>query len=143
MRGADRENPAERPVLTVAQVFELADAMRVPRVLRALILVTAFSTLRWGEVTALRRCDVAPDGSWVRVSVAHTEMVGRGIVVGPPKSRAGVRTVAVPKPSAADIVKHLMTYVDARAGCAGVHRCRRVARSGARTSTTSRTGWRR
>ena len=28
VRGADRNNPAERPVLTVAQVFELADAMR-------------------------------------------------------------------------------------------------------------------
>ena len=44
VRGADRENPAERPVLTVAQVFELADAMRYRR-LRALILVSAFTTL--------------------------------------------------------------------------------------------------
>lgn len=111
VRGADRENPAERPVLTVAQVFELADAMRYRR-LRALILVTAFTTLRWGEVTALRRCDVAADGSWVRVSFAHTEVVGRGIVVGPPKSRAGVRTVSVPAAIRPEIVKHLMTYVD-------------------------------
>jgi len=111
VRGADREDPAERPVLTVAQVFELADAMRYRR-LRALILVSAFTTLRWGEVTALRRSQVAPDGSWVRVVVAHTEVVGRGIVVGPPKSRAGVRTVSVPEAIRADIVKHLMAYVD-------------------------------
>ncbi len=111
VRGADRENPAERPVLTVAQVFELADAMRYRR-LRALILVSAFTTLRWGEATALRRSQVATDGSWVRVVVAHTEMVGRGIVVGPPKSRAGVRTVSVPEAIRADIVKHLMAYVD-------------------------------
>jgi len=77
-----------------------------------MILVTAFATLRWGEVTALRRRDVAPDGSWVRVSFAHTEVVGRGVVVGPPKSRAGVRTVAVPAAIRPEIVKHLMTYVD-------------------------------
>lgn len=31
VRGADRETPAERPVLTVRQVFELADAMRYRR----------------------------------------------------------------------------------------------------------------
>ena len=54
IRGADQENAAERPVLTVAQVFELADAMPHRR-LRVLILVTAFASLRWGEVTALRR----------------------------------------------------------------------------------------
>ena len=75
-------------MLTVQQVFELADAMRYPQH-RAMILVAAFAALRWGEVTALRRCDLASDGSWVRVSFAHTEVVGRGIVVGPPKSRAG------------------------------------------------------
>jgi integrase len=113
VRGADRENPAERPVLTVAQVFALADAMRYRR-LRALILVAGFATLRWGEVTALRRCDIAPDGSWVRVAVAHTEVIGRGIVVGPPKSRAGSRTVAVPSAIRPEIVKHLSTYVDHR-----------------------------
>ena len=39
-------------------------------------------------------------------------MVGRGIVVGSPKSRAGVRTVSVPEAIRADIVKHLMAYVD-------------------------------
>jgi integrase len=111
VRGADRESPAERPFFTVAQVFELADVVRYRR-LRVLILVTAFATLRWGEVTALRRRDIAPDGSWVRVSFAHTEVIGRGIVVGPPKSRAGVRTVSIPEAIRPEIVKHLMTYVE-------------------------------
>ncbi len=111
VRGADRETPAERPVLTVPQVFELAGTMRHRR-FRALILLTAFATLRWGEVTALRRRDLAADARWVRVSVAHTEVPGRGIVVGPPKSRAGVRTVTIPAAIRGEIVKHLMTYVD-------------------------------
>jgi integrase len=95
------------------QVFQLADGMRYPQH-RAMVLVAAFATLRWGEVTALRRCDVAPDGSWIRVSVAHTEVTGRGIVVGPPKSRAGVRTVVIPDAIRPDVVSHLANYVDSR-----------------------------
>jgi integrase len=108
VRGADRESPAERPVPTVAQVFDLAG--RVPKRYRVLILLTAFTSLRWGEVSALRRCDVADDGSWVRVNFAPTEVVGRGIVVGPPKSRAGVRTVIVLKAIRADLVSHLAEF---------------------------------
>jgi integrase len=110
VRGADKENPAERPALTVAQVFALADAMPSPRY-RVLVLVTAFCSLRWGEVSALRRSDVAEDGSWVRVSVAHTEVPGRGIVVGPPKSHAGLRTVVVPEAIRPDLVDHLRDRV--------------------------------
>src|SRR5689334_3069278 len=87
--------------------------MRYPQH-RAMVLVAAFATLRWGEVTALRRRDVAPDGSWIRVSVAHTEVTGQGIVVGPPKSRAGVRTVVIPDAIRPDVVLHLATYVDSR-----------------------------
>jgi len=33
--------------------------------------------MRWGEVTALRCCDMAEDESRLRVDVAHTEVVGR------------------------------------------------------------------
>lgn len=110
VKGADHENPDERPVLTVAQVFELADRMNNKRY-RAMFLLVAFASLHWGEVTALRRSSIAPDGSWVRVRVAHTEVKGRGLVVGPPKLRAGIRTVAVPEAIRNEIVKHLMTYV--------------------------------
>ena len=110
VRGADKENPAERPTLTVGQVFALADAMPHPRY-RVLVLLTAFCSLRWGEATALRRGDIGEDGSVVRISVAHTEVAGRGIVVGPPKSRAGVRTVVVPNAIRADLVQHLRERV--------------------------------
>jgi len=109
IRGADRENPAERPVLTVAQVFALAD--RMPDRFRALVLLAAFASLRWGEVTALRRCDVAEDASWVRVSRALVEVPGQGLLVGPPKSRAGVRELTIPEAIRPDVVRHLDTYV--------------------------------
>ncbi|MEU5690734.1 hypothetical protein [Actinosynnema sp. NPDC020468] len=96
VRGAGTENPEERPVLTVAQVFDLAARM-ADRRYRAFVLLAAFATLRWGEITALRRMDVAPDASSVRVSGAFVELPGRGLVHGPPKSRAGLRTVTIPE----------------------------------------------
>jgi integrase len=110
IRGADKEQSEERPVLTVTQVLALAELMPY-RKYRALILVTAFCSLRWGEVTALRRCDVAPDGSWVRVSSQFVDLVGRGLVRTPPKSRAGARTVTVPAAIRPDVVAHLRDFV--------------------------------
>lgn len=112
IRGADREERPERPVLTVAQVFAIADAMPDRR-FRMLVLVAAFGSLRWGEVTALRRQDIAPDASEVRIAFAHTEVRGKGIVVGPPKSRAGVRTVAIPAAIRGDLLAHLAEFADA------------------------------
>jgi integrase len=105
VRGADRENPAERPVLTVGQVFDLAE--RIPARFRCMVLLAAFASLRFGEVIALRRRDVAPDGSWVRVARAMVEVPGKGLIVGPPKSRAGVRTVTVPSAVRPDLIGHL------------------------------------
>jgi integrase len=116
--GADKEQPAERPVLSVAQVFELADQVGDkakggnPRY-RMFVLLTAFASLRWGEVTALRQCDIAADASFVRITRAHVEIPGQGIVVGPPKSRAGVRTVIIPAAIRADLLAHLDEYVKA------------------------------
>lgn len=43
IRGAGLENPEERPVLSLAEVFGLADRMKRPRY-RALILLTVFGT---------------------------------------------------------------------------------------------------
>ncbi|MFB9906816.1 tyrosine-type recombinase/integrase [Allokutzneria oryzae] len=113
VRGAGSENPDERPVLTVAQVFDLASRMAEKRY-RAFVLLAAFATLRWGEITAVRRQDIAPDASWVRVAGAFVELPGRGLVYGPPKSRAGRRTVAIPEAIRADIFAHLDEFVGSK-----------------------------
>jgi integrase len=110
IRGAGAENPAERPVLSLAEVFDLANRMKHPRY-RALILLSVFGTLRWGEVTALRRRDLAPDGSWVRVAGAFVELPGKGLVYGPPKARASLRTNALPEAIRPAIVEHLAKHV--------------------------------
>lgn len=113
VRGAGSENPDERPVLTVAQVFDLASRMAEKRY-RAFVLLAAFATLRWGEITALRRQDFAPDASSVRVAGAFVELPGRGLVYGPPKSRASLRTVSIPEAIRAEILAHLEEFVGSK-----------------------------
>lgn len=48
IEGAGQEYSEERPVLSVAEVFKLADAIN-PRY-RALVLLATFGSLRWGEL---------------------------------------------------------------------------------------------
>lgn len=108
IRGAGNERPAERPVLTVAQVFQLADRLKNPRY-SALVLLTTFASLRWGEVIALRRCDVDLVAGTVAIRRQIIEL-STGHAVGPPKSRAGLRTLAIPAPVLAVLAEHLDTY---------------------------------
>lgn len=111
IRGADREHAAERPVLSVAEVVALADA--VPDRYRAMILLTTFASLRFGEVTALQRNDLDVDAQTVRVRRTFSEVPGRGLVGGPPKSAAGDRTITVPSVVMAAVAEHLDAYVEA------------------------------
>ncbi len=60
IKGADQERAPERPVASVAQVFALADA--VGPQFRAFVLTAAFTSMRWGELIALRRRDLDPRG---------------------------------------------------------------------------------
>jgi integrase len=166
VRGAGTEDAPERPTLTVAQVFELAERVGVRPVgnirkldsgeyrlryqvkdgvmrrfpqtfatrleaervlwklaeegradvvqddrLRALILLAAFASLRWGEVTALRRCDIDTVNRTVRVRAAYVERANGEMILGPTKSRAGMRTVSIPASIVPHLVAHMNRYV--------------------------------
>ncbi|GAA1546836.1 site-specific integrase [Dactylosporangium maewongense] len=107
--GADQEHAAERPTLTVAEVFALVELM--PERYRALVLLSTFTSLRWGEVTALQRQDLDVVARTVRVRQQYVEVRGVGLVLGPPKSRAGRRTVAIPRAIFPALVAHLKEFV--------------------------------
>jgi integrase len=94
IKGAGQEKSAERPILTVPQVFALAEAIE-PRY-QALVLLGALTSLRWGELCALRRADIDLDARTVQVERSLTELQGGGLTFGPPKSEAGTRTVGFP-----------------------------------------------
>jgi integrase len=113
IKGAGQEASPERPVLTVAQVYQLADV--VDQRYRALILLAAFASLRWGEVTALRRSDIDIDSGAVRVERQLAEARGGGFVFTAPKSAAGRRTVYLPATVARDVRSHLDQFTGSAA----------------------------
>jgi integrase len=95
-------------VLSAAEVVALADAM--PARYRAMILLATFASLRFGEVTALERSDVDLEAGTVPVRQAFVEVRGKGLVVGPPKSRAGRRTVGIPGTVVEVLRRHLAEH---------------------------------
>jgi integrase len=172
VRGAGEEHAPERPVLTVDQVFDLAERVgrrpvgnvrtlpagryrlrfrrdgnmrTAPEVydsrpaaeralgemadggradfnhdgrFRAMVLLTTFASLRWGEVTALTRSDLDLKAGTVRVRAAFTQRRSNGsaIVLGPPKSRAGRRVVGIPKSIIPALEEHLSKFVGPEPG---------------------------
>jgi integrase len=170
IRGAGDEKAPERPVLTVAQVFQLAevigrhpvgnirklpkggyrlryrsndemrtsaqtymsraDAQRALWVMtvdgradctydrryRALVLLAAFASLRWGEATALRRCDLDLESGAARVRAVFIERSTGEMLLGPPKSRAGRRVVGIPDAIIPAVREHLAVYTGAEPG---------------------------
>jgi integrase len=170
IRGAGDEQAAERPVLTVAQVFELAEVIgchplgnvralpmggyrlrfgrngamhTCPQTFasrtdaqavlwsmtadgradltrdqryRALVLLATFASLRWGEATALRRCDLDLERRAVQVRAAFIERSTGEILLGPPKSRAGLRVVGIPEAIIPVLREHLAVFVGPEPG---------------------------
>jgi Site-specific recombinase XerD len=110
IKGYDRYHTPERPIATVDQVYRLADEM--PARYRALILVAAFSGLRWGELAALRRADVDLVEGVIRVPRKLAALRNR-MEFGPPKSEAGRRSVTLPAAALAALRPHLLEFVNA------------------------------
>jgi integrase len=187
IRGAGTEDAGERPVLTVAQVFELAEQVgrrpvgnirKLPAGYRlrfcrygemrtspeiyatraeaervlwtmagdrradctydrrfyALVLLATFASLRWGEATALRRCDLDLDARTVRIRAAYVERSTGEMLLGPPKSKAGRRIVGIPDAIIPTLREHLSVYVKDEPG-ALVFPGVRAGRCGGATST--------
>lgn len=114
-----RENPCQiEGAAHVERKFEpnpaTPDQIRIivaemPEKYRAFVLVAAFCGLRYGELAELRRKDLDLKAMTVRVA--------RGVVwrknqtvIGTPKSRAGIRTVAIPSNLKAPLEHHLEEF---------------------------------
>ncbi|MER5181870.1 tyrosine-type recombinase/integrase [Streptomyces sp. NPDC002896] len=105
VKGADRYDVPERPVLTVAEVYAVADAI-APRY-RLLILLAAFTGLRFGELASLRRRDIDTTNAVLMVRRSQAEMQNGALFDKAPKSDAGVRPVAFPTELLPDVEQHL------------------------------------
>lgn len=108
IRGASSTRPVVQPiVLSPAEVRALADEM--PDRLRLTIYLGAWCQVRSGEALELRGRDI--DGRSVRISRGVT-WVDAQPVVGPPKTDAGVRAVAIPPHIQRAVEEHLVTHAN-------------------------------
>jgi integrase len=110
IKGAGLERAPERKVPTLETLATIADALDVRY--RALVYTAAFAGLRAGELSGLERRHVDLVHRIITVEQQAQVVVGRGRVLGPPKSDAGRRTVAIPIELSSLLDEHLSTYVD-------------------------------
>ncbi|MFE4589010.1 tyrosine-type recombinase/integrase [Streptomyces laurentii] len=111
IKGADHYDVPERPVLTVAEVYAVADAIQARY--RALVLLAAFTTLRFGELASLRRRDLDLSRCVVLVRRAQSELQNGKLADKAPKSAAGVRPVAFPTELVPELAHHLERFAAA------------------------------
>ena len=105
IKGAGVEQCEERAIPTVAQVYALADAVS-PR-FRALVMLAALCGLRRGELFGLTLHDVDLLHRTVTVRVQRQESKRGRELIGPPKSAAGRRTLALPSELVPVLEQHL------------------------------------
>ena len=110
VKGASQEKSSERPTASIAEVDALAKAM--PEHLSIAVLLAAWCQLRRGEILGLRRKDV--DLLHGTLSISNTRIFTmNGIAVEkPPKTAAGIRTLAIPSNILPVLASHLDRYVD-------------------------------
>jgi len=71
-----------------------------------MVLLTVFASLRWGELAALRRCDIDLEAATVRIARQLSEL-GGVLSFSPPKTNAGLRTVIIPGVIMPELTSHL------------------------------------
>lgn len=115
IKGAGRSK--RRHTVTIATPSEIDQiAAAMPAKMRALIFLAAYTQLRFGEITELRRRDVDIRTSTLRVRRGVTRIYGdipeAGYHVGTPKTDAGVRDVGVPTQVVRALAAHLLSHVE-------------------------------
>lgn len=99
----------EMNFLTPEQVSRLAKAID-PRY-RALVLLGAYGGLRWSEMVGLRRSRFDELKGAVRITETIVEVNGAKLLPpGPPKTKAGRRTVTLPRTVARELGAHIKKF---------------------------------
>ena len=107
VKGAARERVVKRPIPSVAEVDAIAAA--VPQQYGAMVLLAAWCALRFGELAALRRAHIDLLHGEVIVTETVTELATGERLIGPPKTDAGRRAVAIPPNVLPAVEGHLAT----------------------------------
>jgi integrase len=102
------EHADERPTATVPQVWQLADAM--PPRLRTMLLLAGFCGLRLGELLGLERRHVNVLHGLLTVEQQEHQLRDGTLLLGPPKTGAGHRTIALPPFLVPEVEAHLNEF---------------------------------
>ena len=97
--------PLRRHVVSADELVLLADAH--PQEFRPMVYLGALLGLRWGEVAGLRVGRIDFDAQTVTIAEQLTRGTQGLHYMGPPKSQAGHRTLAVPKSLMTMLADHL------------------------------------
>ena len=99
--------------LSQGEVQRLVEQM--PRQYRALVLVGAYAGLRWGEAVGLRRRDIDPLRSRIRVTSTAVQLRGRVTLDNEPKTTRSKRSVPVARSVMRRLELHLSEFVESTA----------------------------
>ncbi len=94
---------------TLDQLATIAES--VPTRYKLLVLLAGWCALRFGELAELRRQDVEVERGILRVRRAVARTADGAVIVGTPKSDAGVRDVTIPPHLMPAVVAHLGQHV--------------------------------
>lgn len=111
-RAGRRPKRVDLDLLTLAELGQVTDKLHEHY--RMCVPVTAWCGLRFGEMIELRRKDVVvKDGVMVLKIRRAATIVGNDLVVGKPKSEAGIRDVTVPPHVAEALTAHMKRFTGA------------------------------
>jgi integrase len=102
------EHSQEQRYATLSELHRLADA--VPERFRALVLTAGYAGLRFGELAALRCWDLDLEIAVLVVRRKRIRLANGDVMEGPPKSHAGLRSVALPRVLTEELRQHLAVF---------------------------------
>ena len=108
INGVSQTRAPERVPASTSELRAITEAM--PERYRAAVLIAAWGGLRAGEIFALARRHVDIESGAVTVERALNYLPGTGFCFGPPKSRAGYRTVHLPHDVMEAVDTHMVAY---------------------------------
>ena len=105
VKGAAAEHAPERPTASVAELMALVNA--TPVKYQAAVLLAGWCQLRRGEVLGLQRQDIDIEAGVLAIERTWIQSPGGQHILGPPKTEAGRRSVAIPSHILPAIKDHL------------------------------------
>jgi integrase len=110
IRGAASSSTAHKSRPATLEELSIITA-HMPDRFRLSVLIAAWCGLRYGEIAELRRGDIDLDQQVIRIRRAVARVPGEKPIIGPPKSAAGVRDVAIPPHLLPEFRHHLSDHV--------------------------------